>query len=102
MKNNMPTDVYEYNEAVYQDHVLEPYHLIETSTKITDDGLTYEKLDEEEREQYEDEFCEDDGLVDHIPPEKINTYILNRDTVDIMISALMNHGIKHKNGIHVG
>ena len=58
----MPTDVYEYNEAVYQDHVLVPYHLIETSTKITDDGLTYEKLDEEEREQYEDEFCEDDGL----------------------------------------
>ena len=102
MKNNMPTDVYEYNEAVYQDHVLVPYHLIETSTKITDDGLTYEKLDEEEREQYEDEFCEDDGLVDHIPPEKINTYIFNRDTVDIMISDLMNHGIKHKNGNHVG
>ena len=28
--------------------------------------------------------------------------IFNRDTVDIMISDLMNHGIKHKNGNHVG
>ncbi|MFR9229051.1 MAG: DEAD/DEAH box helicase family protein [Acutalibacteraceae bacterium] len=98
MKNNMPTDVYEYNEAVYQDHVLVPYHLIETSTKITDDGLTYET--DRRAEQYEDEFC---GTTAQLPysAEKINT-IFNQDTVDIMISDLMNHGIKHKNGNHVG
>ena len=102
MKNNMPTDVYEYEEAVNKDHVLVPFYLIETATQIPDDGITYENLDEEEREAYEDEFCEDEGMPEHIPPERINKYIFNIDTVDKMISDLMNNGIKHKNGNHVG
>lgn len=102
MKNNMPTDVYEYEEAVNKDHVLVPFYLIETTTKIQDDGITYENLDEEEREAYEEEFCEDEGMPEHIPPERINKFIFNTDTVDKMISDLMNNGIKHKNGNHVG
>lgn len=102
MKNNMPTDVYEYDEAVNKDHVLVPFCLIETATQIPDDGITYEDLDEDEREAYEDEFYEDEGLPEHIPPERINKYIFNIDTVDKMISDLMNNGIKHKNGNHVG
>lgn len=102
MKNNMPTDVYEYDEAVNKDHVLVPYYLIETATQIPDDGITYQNLSEEEREAYEEEFCEDEGLPERIPPEKINKYIFNIDTVDMMISDLMNNGIKHKNGNHVG
>lgn len=102
MKNNMPTDVYEYDEAVNKDHVLVPFYLIETATQIADDGISYEDLDEDEKEIYENEFCEDDGMPDHIPPERINKYIFNIDTVDMMISDLMNNGIKHKNGNHVG
>lgn len=89
MKNNMPTDVYEYDEAINKDHVLVPFYLIETATRIPDDGITYEKLDEEEREEYEDEFCEDEGMPEHIPPENINKYIFNIDTVDKMISEKM-------------
>jgi type I restriction enzyme R subunit len=102
MKNNMPTDVYEYDEAVNKDHVLVPFYLIETATQISDDGITYENLDEDEREAYEDEFCEDEGIPEHIPPERINKYIFNKDTADKMISDLMTNGIKHKNGNHVG
>ena len=102
MKNNMPTDVYEYDEAVNKDHVLVPFYLIETATQISDDGITYQDLDEDEREAYEDEFTEDEVLPEHIPPERINKYIFNIDTVDRMISDLMNNGIKHKNGNHVG
>lgn len=102
MKNNMPTDVYEYEEAVNKDHVLVPFYLIETTTKIPDDGITYKNLDENEQEIYEEEFCEDEGMPEHIPPERINKYIFNIDTVDKMISDLMNNGIKHKNGNHIG
>lgn len=102
MKNNMPTDVYEYDEAVNKDHVLVPFYLIETATQIPDDGITYKNLDEKEREAYEDEFYEDEGMPEHIPPERINKYIFNINTVDKMISDLMNNGIRHKNGNHVG
>ena len=61
MKNHIPTDVYEYDEAVKKDKVLVPYYLIETTTKILDDGITYKDLGKEEQEIYEDEFYEDEG-----------------------------------------
>ena len=88
--------------AVTKDHVLVPFYLIETATQIPDDGITYKNLDEKEREAYEDEFYEDEGMPEHIPSERINKYIFNIDTVDKMISDLMNNGIRHKNGNHVG
>lgn len=75
MKNNIPTDVYEYEEAVEKDHVLVPFYLIETSTQISDDGITYADLDEEEREAYEAEFVEDGGVPEHIPPERIRVEV---------------------------
>lgn len=102
MKKNMPTDVYEYDEAVHSDHVLVPFYSIETSTKISEEGLNPEELDEAEREYYEDEFTEEGEIPERIPPEKINRYIFNKDTADRMISDFMNHGIRHKNGNHVG
>lgn len=102
MKNNMPTDVYEYDEAVYSDHVLVPFYSIETSTQISEEGLNPEEMDEDEREYYEDEFTEEGETPERIPPEKINKYIFNKDTADKMISDLMNNGIRHKNGNHVG
>lgn len=102
MKNNMPTDVYEYTEAVEKDHVLVPFYLIETATRIPDEGLRPRDMTEEERQYYEDEFTEEGETPEHIPPEKINKYIFNKDTADKMLSDLMNHGIKHKNGNHVG
>lgn len=102
MKNNMPTDVYEYEEAVQKDHVLVPFYLIETSTKIPDEGLDPNEMDDKEREYYEDEFMEEGETPEKIPPERINKYIFNKDTADKMISDLMNNGIRHKNGNHVG
>lgn len=102
MKNNMPTDVYEYEEAVSLDHVLVPFYLIETSTKIPEEGLNPEDMREEEREYYEDEFTEEGETPERIPPDKINKYIFNKDTADRIISDLMNNGIRHKNGNHVG
>ena len=97
MKKNMPTDVYEYDEAVFSDHVLVPFYLIETSTKIPEEGLNPEEMDEADREYYEDEFTEEGETPERIPPELINKYIFNKDTADKMLSDLMNHGIRHKN-----
>lgn len=102
MKNHMPTDVYEYEEAVQSDHVLVPFYLIETSTKIPEEGLKPQEMDDKEREYYEDEFTEEGETPERIPPERINKYIFNKDTADQMISDLMNNGIRHKNGNHVG
>ena len=102
MKNNMPTDVYEYEEAVEKDHVLVPFYPIETTTKISDEGLNPEDMTDEEREYYNDEFTEEGVTPERIPPASINKYIFNKDTADKMVSDLMKNGIRHKNGNHVG
>ncbi len=102
MKNHMPTDVYEYEEAVYTDHVLVPFSLIETSTRIPEEGLNPAEMTEEEKAYFTEEFTEEGELPERIPSEKINRYIFNQDTADRMISDLMNHGIRHKNGNHIG
>lgn len=102
MKNNMPTDVYEYTEAVESDHVLVPFYIIETVTRIPDEGLNPEDMTDAEKQYYDDEFTEEGETPERIPPAKINKYIFNKDTADKMISDLMNNGIKHKNNNHVG
>lgn len=102
MKNNMPTDVYEYDEAVNKDHVLVPFYGIATSTQISDTGLNPEDMTEEEWEYFQEEFTEEGETPDRIPPEKINKYVMNKATTDLMISDLMKNGIKHNNGNHVG
>ena len=102
LPHGIPTDVYEYDEAVNKDKVLVPYYTIETATSISDDGITYRDLDVEEREQYEDDFMEDEVLPEKIPAAYINKYIFNQQTVDLMISDIMKNGIKHSSGNHVG
>ncbi len=102
LPSQVPTDVYEYHEAVGKDRVLVPYYPIETATTIPDDGITYDNLSDAEKEAYEEEFAEDEEYPDHIPSERINKFIFNQSTVDLMISDLMNHGIRHSAGNHVG
>ncbi len=97
-----PTDVYEYDTAVKQDKVLVPFYPIETATSIPDDGISYDDLDIDERQAFDDEFAEDDTISDHIPPQHINKYIFNEPTADLMISDIMNNGIRHESGNHVG
>lgn len=97
----------QYLEAVISmpSGVFKPYAGVSTAILIftkTNGTGTDADLDEEEREAYEAEFVEDGGVPEHIPPERINKYIFNVDTVDRMISDLMNNGIRHKNGNHVG
>lgn len=94
--------MYEYDGAVYSDHVLVPFYSIETSIRISEEGLNLEDMDEKEREYYEEEFTEEGETPEKIPPERINRYIFNKDTADRMISDLRNNGIRHKNGNHVG
>ena len=98
----MPTDVYEYDEAVNKDKVLVPFYPVETSTSILDEGITYNNLGIDERDVYEDEFMEDEDMPERIPPEYINKYIFNQATTDLMLSDIMNKGIQHKNGNHIG
>ena len=103
MENGVPTYAYDYETAVYKDHVLVPYYTIETTTQFLEKGIYYDDLSESDKQRYEDDFVEDDGRVpDWIPPEKLNQFIFNEKTVDIVLQDLMINGIKTDGGDRIG
>jgi len=102
MEPGVPTYAYDYETAVWQDHVLVPYHNIEVTLKFLEEGIVYEDLPDEEKRKYEDEFAEDGIIPDVIPPGDINRFIFNRSTVDTVLEELMERGIKVNGGDHIG
>ena len=84
MAHGVPTYAYDYETAVYQDHVLVPYYNYEVKTKFLDEGITYDDLSDEDKERYEDDFIEDGVMPDFIPSAALNKFVFNETTVDIV------------------
>lgn len=102
MENGIPTYAYDYETAVYEDHVLVPYYNYEVKTKFLDEGITYDDLSDEDKERYEEDFAEDDYVPDFIPSEKLNKFVFNELTVDVVLQDLMERGIKVAGGDLLG
>ncbi len=103
MEHGIPTYAYDYETAVEKDNVLVPYYNIEVTTKILDQGITYDDLPEEEKERYEEDFTDEDGeMPDFIPPTDVNKFIFNQNTVDMVLEELMTKGIKVAGGDRIG
>lgn len=102
VKNGMPTYAYDYETAVYTDHVLVPYYNYEVKTEFLDNGITYDKLSDEDKERYEEDFTEDGYMPDFVPSEKLNEFIFNENTVDMVLQDLMERGIKVEGGDRLG
>ncbi len=102
MEHGIPTYAYDYETAVYQDHVLVPYYNYEVKTKFLEEGITYDDLSEEDKERYEDDFIEDGMLPDFIPSAQLNKFVFNETTVDIVLQDLMERGIKVAGGDRIG
>jgi len=103
MEHGVPTYAYDYETAVYQDHVLVPYFNIETSTKFLEEGIVYDELDEKDKERYEDDFGDDEGnMPEYVPSPILNTFVFNEKTVDLVLQDLMENGIKVEGGDRIG
>jgi len=105
-----PTAAYDYEQAV-SDEYLCPYEVINRSTKIMTEGLKYDQLTAEERDQLEDTWTYEKA-VNEIDPateyhrdiqnNEINRYIYNGDTIDKVLQALMDEGLKVEDGDKIG
>lgn len=102
VQNGVPTYAYDYETAVYTDHVLVPYYNYEVKTEFLDKGITYDKLSDEDKERYEEDFTEDGYMPDFVPSEKLNEFIFNENTVDMVLQDLMERGIKVEGGDRLG
>src|SRR5699024_323351 len=100
--HGVPTYAYDYETAVHQDHVLVPYYTYPVKTEFLEKGITYDKLSDEDKERYEEDFTEDGTMPEFIPSAELNRFVFNEPTVDLVLQDLMDRGIKVAGGDRLG
>ena len=75
---------------------------METGLKFIDEGIHYDELSEEDKEQYEETFANEEDMPDFISSDKLNTWLFNNDTIDKVLEILMEKGIKVEGGDKLG
>lgn len=95
LQPGVPTDAYELDTAV-RDGYLVPPKAQQVNLKFPRQGINYDDLSEEEKEQWESTDWGDDASPDAMPTrvdgQAINNWLFNTDTVDKALRHLIEHG----------
>lgn len=102
LEDRVPTYGYELSQAV-KDGYLVDFISVETPLKFVEKGIFYDELTEEEKEEYEENFTDENGDVpENISSTAINDWVFNKDTIRKALDILMTKGIKVDYGQNVG
>ena len=102
LESGVPTYGYELAQAV-EDGYLVDFISVETSLKFMEEGIIYDELTDEEKEEYENTFADEDGEVPElINSSALNTWVFNEDTIKKVLSIFMENGIKINYGQKIG
>lgn len=102
LDTEMPNYEYDVVKGV-KDGYLTYYRALDRTPNILKNGVTYDELNEEDKEQYEELFTDEDGTI----PEKIEgkdfySIITNKDTIRQVLKDLMEEGLRVNNGDVLG
>ena len=102
LESGVPTYGYELAQAV-KDGYLVDFQSVETSLKFIEQGIEYDELSPEEKEQYEQTFADEDGNFPKvIDSPALNTWVFNEDTIKKVLQILMTEGLKVNYGGKLG
>ncbi|HLP42228.1 MAG TPA: DEAD/DEAH box helicase family protein, partial [Fibrobacteria bacterium] len=102
LENGVPTDAYSLDEAV-KDGYLVPPRSVSVPLKFQREGIRYDELSEEEKEDWDAlEWNEEGDVPDQVEAQAVNKWLFNRDTVDKVLAHLMTHGLKVEGGDRLG
>ena len=101
LERGVPTYVYELEKAVEEGYLVN-YSTLEYKTKIMEDGIHYDELSEEEKEEFEETFEADEMVDSDISSNAINTWLFNKDTIDKVLKELVEKGLKIEGGDKLG
>lgn len=102
LEKGVPTDSYDLDDAV-QDGFLVPPKTISVPLKFQRDGISYDDLSEEEKEEWDAlEWDEEGSIPDRVETGDLNKWLFNKDTVDKVLEHLMANGIKVAGGDRLG
>ena len=96
-----PTDFYGLEEAI-EDGFLVPFDPISLPTRFMREGIRYDDLSDGEKDQWDELDWGDTGRRDEVAAGEINKYLFNADTVDKVLSHVMEHGIRVAGGDKIG
>lgn len=102
LENGVPTDAYSLDEAV-RDGFLVPPKAVSVPLKFQREGIKYDDLSEEDKDQWDAlDWEEDGGVPDRVEAEAVNKWLFNKDTVDKVLEHLMTRGLTVAGGDRLG
>ena len=102
LETGVPTDAYSLEEAVGDKHLVPPV-AISVPLKFQREGIKYDELSDEEKEEWDaKEWTEDGSTPDEVGAEAVNKWLFNTDTVDKVLETLMTKGQKVAGGDRLG
>jgi type I restriction enzyme R subunit len=102
LENGVPTDAYSLDEAVNDGFLVAP-KAVSVPIKFQREGIKYDDLSDEDKDQWDALEWNDDGNVpDKVEAEAVNKWLFNKDTVDKVIAHLMTRGLKVAGGDRLG
>jgi type I restriction enzyme R subunit len=96
-----PTDYYGLEEAI-EEGFLVPFDPISLPTRFMREGIRYDDLSDEEKDQWDELDWGETGRREEIAAGEINQYLFNEDTVDKVLQHVMSHGIHVDGGDRIG
>lgn len=103
LERGVPTDVYDLGDAI-ADGFLVPPTAVSVPLKFQRQGISYDQLSEQEKEEWDALEWDDEGgePPDRVEAGDINKWLFNIDTVDKVLRQLMTEGIKVAGGDRLG
>ena len=102
IEDNVPTFAYGLNDAIEAGFLVPP-RVVPVPLKFPYEGIRYDDLSDEEKEQWDAlEWNEDGEIPDVVDPGIVNSWLFNTDTVDKALEVLMTHGHKVAGGDRLG
>jgi type I restriction enzyme R subunit len=102
LEDGVPTDAYSLEEAV-RDGFLVPPRAVSVPLRFQREGIRYDELSEEDKDQWDALEWDDDGNVpNRVEAEAVNKWLFNKDTVDKVLEHLMTRGLAVAGGDRLG
>jgi type I restriction enzyme R subunit len=102
LENGVPTDAYSLEEAV-RDNFLVPLQAVSVPLRFQREGIKYNELSEDEKEQWDAiEWDEDGNVPVQVEAAAVNKWLFNIDTVDKVLEHLMTRGLRVAGGDQLG
>ncbi len=102
LENGVPTYGYDLAQAVTDGYLVD-YVSVESRLKFIEQGIAYDELSDEEKEEYEKTFEGEEGeLPEAISSSALNTWVFNEDTIRQVLHILMENGLKIDYGQKIG